>query len=353
MSSARRVGLSQHWFAAPIARKFSTAAADCDQSAFSWHRLVSAKDMSRSNIELALEVASNIGQETRAAGKWRCDGMPARKLNLLEGRLLANLFFEPSTRTSSSFATAMVRMGGDYLNLNTATSSSKKGETLADTVRVMSQYADVLAIRHPSDSVYSDLAEEIDTAIPILNAGNGASEHPTQALLDLLCIQTELGASSLDGLQVTLVGDLKYGRTVHSLSVLLSRFDNVTLNLVAPPELRMPSTWLETIRRDNPTMRIVEVDEYHDVVDKTDVLYMTRVQQERFESAQAYEAVKGRYVLTAADLAHSKALVLHPLPRVDEISSCVDSMPNAKYFEQVGYGVVMRSALLCLALGAA
>jgi aspartate carbamoyltransferase catalytic subunit len=130
--------------------------------------------------------------------------MPARKLNLLEGRLLANLFFEPSTRTSSSFATAMLRMGGDYLNLNTATSSSQKGETLADTVRVMSQYADVLAIRHPSDSVYTDLAEEVDLSIPILNAGNGASEHPTQALLDLLCIQTELGASSLDGLQVSL-----------------------------------------------------------------------------------------------------------------------------------------------------
>jgi aspartate carbamoyltransferase catalytic subunit len=154
-------------------------------------------------------------------------------------------------------------------------------------------------------------------------------------------------------LQVTLVGDLKYGRTVHSLSVLLSRFDGVTLNLVAPPELRLPSEWLHTIRQANPSMRLVEVDEYHDVVDRTDVLYMTRVQRERFESAAAYEAVKGRYVLTASDLANAKAVVLHPLPRVDEISTCVDSLPNAKYFEQVGYGVVMRSALLCLALGAA
>jgi len=320
------------------------------ESAFGWHRLWSAKDLSRADIDHAIDYATTLGRDSRSAGPWRREGSPPlESLDHLKGRVLANMFFEPSTRTQSSFATAMLRMGGTYLNLNVETSSSKKGETLIDTVRVMSEYADAMVIRHPSADVFEQLAE-LPAHIPVINAGNGALEHPTQALLDLLCMKTELG--SLDGLRITLVGDLKYGRTVHSLSCVLSRYDNVTINLVSPPQLRLPSEWLDNMRAVNPGITIRELETYKDVVDETDVLYMTRIQAERFDSVEAYEAVKNSFVLTPGDLANSKAIVMHPLPRVNEISPAVDTHPGARYFQQVGYGVVMRMALLGLAMGA-
>lgn len=370
--------LAQHWFQLPktkvkhlgsianavvakpqpinptTCRAFSTATVDAfgmdeSRSTFSWRSLLSAKEMQRSDIEYAIQVATEVGRLSRAAGPWRKDG-PPRQLDILQGRVLANLFFEPSTRTASSFETAMLRMGGTCLNLNTATSSSKKGETLSDTVQVMAQYADVLAMRHPSADVYRELDPAIVDATPIINAGNGAEEHPTQALLDLLCMKTELGG--LDGLNVTLVGDLKHGRTVHSLGVMLSRFDNVTLNVVSPPELRMPVEWLAAIHTAaSPSVRVNQLDNFKEVIDQTDVLYMTRVQQERFETQAAYDAVKDSFVLRAEDLLMSRAIVLHPLPRVNEIEPSVDALPNAKYFDQVGYGCIMRSALLGLACG--
>lgn len=361
-----------------------------DVASFSWSKLISAKEMLRSDIEHAIDVASRIGVESRAAGPWRRLG-PPRELNILKGRMLANLFFEPSTRTSSSFATAMTRMGGSYLNLNVATSSASKGETLSDTVprprtrpprtcarprrrdaptrgfnarqvRVMSEYADVIAMRHPSATVFEDeLGGGLLDEIPILNAGNGTEEHPTQALLDLLCMKTELGVASLDGLTVTLVGDLKHGRTVHSLATMLAKFEGVTLNLVAPSQLRMPEKWMATIAETGTRVNHVDVrphsvelerNDHMAFVDKSDVIYVTRVQQERFDSQEAYDAVKKCFVLNANDLAGSKAIVMHPLPRVNEVHPSVDALPNAKYFEQVGYGCVMRSALLGLALGA-
>lgn len=337
---------------------------DAATSSFKWSQLLSAKGMERSDIEHAIDVATRIGEESRAAGPWRRLGQP-RQLDILNGRMLANLFFEPSTRTASSFATAMTRMGGSYLNLNVATSSASKGESLSDTVRVMSEYADVIAMRHPSATVYEDeLGGGLLDTIPILNAGNGAEEHPTQALLDLLCMKTELGVPSLDGLSVTLVGDLKHGRTVHSLATMLAKFEGVTLNLVAPSQLRMPDKWIDTIAESgSATTQINQLDvrphsaelgtgDHMGFVDKSDVIYVTRVQQERFESKEAYDAVKRSFVLNARDLEHSKAIVMHPLPRVNEIHPSVDALPNAKYFEQVGYGCVMRSALLGLALGA-
>jgi len=319
-------------------------------AAFDFSRMLSVKDMQRSDIEIALRFAAELGQASRIGGKWRDGAKTTQQLDLLSGRVLANLFFEPSTRTSSSFATAMLRMGGSYLNLNATTSSAKKGESLSDTIKVMSEYADVLVVRHPDVDVFGALDDIRYPGIPILNAGNGSDEHPTQALLDLLCIQSELG--HIDGLTITLAGDLKHGRTVHSLSYVLSRFDNIKLYLVSPPELRLPTEWLGRLLVNNPTMQIIESNSYQKVLGKTDVLYMTRIQQERFDSAEAYEAVKGSFELTAADLKGSRALVMHPLPRVNEIRSDVDVMPNARYFEQVGYGVVMRMALLGLALGA-
>ena len=220
---------------------------------------------------------------------------------------------------------------------------------MSDTVKVMSEYADVTVIRHPDGTIYEQL-DGVSPSTPIINAGNGALEHPTQALLVLLCIQTEL--KQIDGLSITLVGDLKHGRTVHSLGTLLSNFDGITLNLVAPDELRMPTEWMDHFRAANPKMTINELENYKDVVGSTDVLYMTRIQQERFATAEAYEKVKGHFVLKPADLTNSNAMVMHPLPRVNEIDVGVDALPNARYFEQTGYGVVMRMALLGLATGA-
>ena len=332
--ATRTVRISSHWFKAPqiAARRFSTAAIQYhDYASDPWTRLLSAKDLERHDIEHAIAVATQIGLESRTAGPWRQLG-PGRTLNILEGKMLANLFFEPSTRTASSFATAMVRMGGSFLSLASETSSSKKGETLLDTMRVMAEYADCLVIRHPrqanahqsrgaaarasgcysprcsrchnlcsfplaSGSVFNNELADLDHSIPLLNAGNGANEHPTQALLDLLCIQTELGATSLDGLTVTLVGDLKNGRTVHSLATLLSRFEGVTLNLVAPAALRMPPEWVAQIRTTDAAgsagVRVHELEDYKSVVGSSDVLYMTRVQRERFESQVSFGTSSG------------------------------------------------------------
>jgi len=310
-----------------------------------WRHLTSAKHLSRANVEEAISYATLCGVASRAAGPWRDPRGSPDKLDVLNGKVLANLFFEPSTRTASSFSSAMLRMGGEAISLNMATSSGKKGETLADTVRVMSEYADALVIRHPDKDVFDQIG---DVDVPIINAGNGADEHPTQALLDLLTMKTELG--TLDGLTVTLVGDLKHGRTVHSLATLLSRFD-VSLNLVSPPSLAMPDEWLDQVAANNPGMIVRELERYDEVVRKSDVLYMTRVQQERFESEAEYNALKASFELRATDLEGSDALVLHPLPRVGEIMPCVDATANARYFQQVGYGVCMRMALLGLAMG--
>ncbi len=269
--------------------------------------------------------------------------------DLLKGKILANLFYEPSTRTSSSFLSAMERLGGSVIPINEVTYSSvAKGESLPDTVRTLQTYADVIVLRHPEVGS-AKLAAQYTTK-PIINAGDGIGEHPTQALLDLFTIQEELGR--VDGLTVTMLGDLKFGRTVHSLSRLLSLFD-VHVNYVSPDILSMPPELLTELSREGMKQRAHTA--LSPVLPETDVLYVTRVQKERFEDLDDYEAVKGAYVITPETLeaAKDEMIVMHPFPRVGEISMEVDDDPRAAYFRQMEYGLYVRMALLAMVLGKA
>ncbi len=269
--------------------------------------------------------------------------------DLLKGKILANLFYEPSTRTSSSFIAAMERLGGSVIAINEVRYSSvAKGESLPDTVRTLECYADVIVLRHPQTGAAEIAAQAARK--PIINAGDGIGEHPTQALLDLFTIQEELGR--IDGLTVTMLGDLKYGRTVHSLARLLSLFD-VKLNYVSPEVLRMPSALMEEIAAKGiPQCETPHLDE---VIGKSDVLYVTRVQKERFEDLELYERVKDYYVITPETMRRAKPhmALMHPLPRVGEISPAVDDDPRAAYFRQMEYGMYVRMALLAMVLGKA
>mgnify|MGYP000041150364 FL=1 len=267
-------------------------------------------------------------------------------LPLLEGKVLANMFFENSTRTRMSFESAMKRLGGSVLNFSSAGSSVAKGETLYDTMQMIEGYADVVAIRHPRQGAAQYSADAI--TIPVLNAGDGAGNHPTQTLLDLFTIREAHG--TLEGLNVVLVGDLRYGRTVHSLSHALVRF-GATLTLVSPGSLRMPTE----IVSDLPSGG-AEVNETVDLtgaIAEADVIYMTRIQKERFPDEDEYAKVAGIYMLTASDLAGAKEgmIIMHPLPRVNEIHPSVDATRHARYFQQAFNGVVARMALLCKCLG--
>lgn len=269
--------------------------------------------------------------------------------DLLKGKVLANLFYEPSTRTSSSFAAAMQRLGGSVIAINEVRYSSvSKGESLPDTVRTLERYADVIVLRHPEVGA-SALAAEYATK-PIINAGDGVGEHPTQALLDLHTIRQELGA--VDGLKVAMVGDLKYGRTVHSLARLLSMY-RVTLALVSPEILRMPEEILTDLSAAG--MSVTVHDRIEDALGDADVLYVTRVQKERFADESEFESVKGAYVVAPDTLneAKERMIVMHPLPRVSEIAMEVDSDPRAAYFRQMEYGMYVRMALLAMVLGKA
>jgi aspartate carbamoyltransferase len=269
--------------------------------------------------------------------------------DLLKGKILANLFYEPSTRTSSSFLSAMERLGGSVIPINEVTYSSvAKGESLPDTVRTLQTYADVIVLRHPEVGS-AKLAAQYTTK-PIINAGDGIGEHPTQALLDLFTIQEELGR--VDGLTVTMLGDLKFGRTVHSLSRLLSLFD-VHVNYVSPDILSMPPELLTELSREGMKQRAHTA--LSPVLPETDVLYVTRVQKERFEDLDDYEAVKGAYVITPETLeaAKDEMIVMHPFPRLGEISMEVDDDPRAAYFRQMEYGLYVRMALLAMVLGKA
>lgn len=269
--------------------------------------------------------------------------------DLLKGKILANLFYEPSTRTSSSFLAAMERLGGSVIPINEVKYSSvAKGESLPDTVRSLECYADVIVLRHPetgSAAIAANAARK-----PIINAGDGIGEHPTQALLDLFTIREELG--TIDGLTITMLGDLKYGRTVHSLAKLLALF-NVHLNYVSPEILRMPTELIAQLASKG--MRQNEYTELDPVLADTDVLYVTRVQKERFANLEEYELVKNAYVITPATMQHARAkmALMHPLPRVGEISPEVDDDPRAAYFRQMEYGLYVRMALLALVLGKA
>jgi aspartate carbamoyltransferase catalytic subunit len=301
--------------------------------------ILSVKQFSREDLEYIFGVANEMREMVERIGTF----------DLLKGKILANLFYEPSTRTSSSFTAAMERLGGSVIPINEVRYSSvSKGESLPDTVRTLECYADVIVLRHPEVGA-SALAAKYARK-PIINAGDGIGEHPTQALLDLFTILSEL--KYVDGLTVTMLGDLKYGRTVHSLSRLLSLYD-VRLNYVSPSILRMPADIINELKQRGVTQ--FEHETLQPVLSQTDVLYVTRVQRERFEDPEAYESVKGVYIITSETLGKAKdrMIVMHPLPRVGEISMEVDSDPRAAYFRQMEYGLYVRMALLAMVLGKA
>jgi aspartate carbamoyltransferase catalytic subunit len=263
---------------------------------------------------------------------------------ILEGKVCATLFFEPSTRTRLSFETAVNRLGGRIIGFSdAATTSSSKGETLKDTIKMVSNYADVIIMRHYLEGAARYASEISD--VPIINAGDGANQHPSQTLLDMYSIYKT--QRTLENLTITMVGDLKYGRTVHSLITGMSHF-NPTFNFIAPQELLLPDIYKQFI--DKKGIRYFEHANFsRDIIKRSDIIYMTRVQRERFTDLIEYEKVKNVYVLTNKMLDHSKKnlRILHPLPRVNEIAQDVDDNPKAYYFEQARNGVFARQAILC------
>jgi aspartate carbamoyltransferase catalytic subunit len=267
-------------------------------------------------------------------------------LPLLQGKVLANMFFENSTRTRMSFEAAMKRLGGSVLNFSSIGTSVAKGETLYDTMQMIDGYADIAAIRHPRQGAAQYSADAV--GIPILNAGDGAGNHPTQTMLDLFTIRQAHG--TLEGLNVVLVGDLRYGRTVHSLSHALVRF-GASLTLISPSSLKMPVEIVSDLRSHGA--EVSETESLQNQIATADVIYMTRIQKERFPDEDEYAKVAGIFKLEASDLGEAKKgmIVMHPLPRVDEISPGVDATEHAKYFEQAFNGVPTRMALLCKSLG--
>ena len=301
--------------------------------------ILSVKQFSRSDLEYIFGVAHEMREMVERVGSF----------DLLKGKILANLFYEPSTRTSSSFTSAMERLGGSVIPINEVRYSSvSKGESLPDTVRTLECYADVIVLRHPEVGA-SALAAKYARK-PIINAGDGIGEHPTQALLDLFTIVSEL--NQVDGLTVTMLGDLKYGRTVHSLARLLSLY-NVRINYVSPDILKMPAGIIgELNEKGIPQSEYGSLDP---VLADTDVLYVTRVQKERFAEQNEYESVRGAFVIDPITMEQAKdrMIVMHPLPRVGEISMEVDEDPRAAYFRQMEYGLYVRMALLAMVLGKA
>ena len=299
-------------------------------SMFSKRHVLSMREFSREEIDSVLELAASL--EPYARGK---------KSDMMAGKILALLFFEPSTRTRMSFETAMKRLGGSVINLGPAEGSSiSKGESLADTVRVVAGYSDALVIRHPKEGS-ARLASQF-SPVPVINAGDGAGHHPTQTLLDLYTIKKE---SRLDRLSIALVGDLKYGRTVHSLAYALSLY-GADITLISPPGLRMPEPIKSDLQSKGTFLR--EACDMNQVINSVDVLYMTRIQRERFPDPVEYKKVASSYRITPEFLSGAKEnlIIMHPLPRVDEITPAVDQTAHARYFQQSFYGVPVRMALL-------
>lgn len=268
---------------------------------------------------------------------------PARWRTAMQGKILATLFFEPSTRTRLSFESAMLSLGGSVLGFAGADSSSTtKGETLTDTIRVVSGYCDIIAMRHPKEG--APMAAKLCSDVPIINAGDGGHNHPTQTLTDLMTIRREKGR--LDHLTIGLCGDLKFGRTVHSLIGAMSRYPGVTFVLISPPELRTPDYVLQALQDQGISYR--EIESLEEAMPELDILYMTRVQKERFFNEADYVRLKDTYILDPEKLRTAKAdlRILHPLPRVNEISTRVDADPRAVYFKQTRNGRFVRMALI-------
>jgi len=270
-----------------------------------------------------------------------------RKINILDGKVMALAFFEPSTRTRLSFQTAMIRLGGDVIGFSeVSTTSIAKGETFADTVRMLDSYADIIVIRHRVEGAAQFAAEIAES--PVINAGDGTRHHPTQAMIDLYTIRRNF--ESIDGLSIGVLGDLKYGRAATSFIYGVSKYRLKKLFLISPPLLRARREVLEYLRTQG--VRYEETNKLEDVISDLDVLYVTRIQKERFPDPAEYEKVRGSYRITISILkdARDNLIILHPLPRVDEIANEVDNTKHAKYFEQASYGVPLRMALLKLIL---
>ena len=299
--------------------------------------LLNPLDLSMDELDNILDLASDIKQN------------PAKYAHKCDGKRLATLFYEPSTRTRLSFESAMLNLGGTVIGFSSAeNSSASKGESVADTIRVVSCYADICAMRHPKEG--APKVASMFSGIPVINAGDGGHQHPTQTLTDLFTIRTLKG--HLDNMTIGLCGDLKFGRTVHSLIESLVRYHNVKFVLISPPELRVPSYIRDEVLKGFEFEEVTNLDE---VLPKLDILYMTRVQKERFFNEEDYIRMKDCYILTKEkmELAKDDMLVLHPLPRVNEISVEVDKDPRAAYFKQVQFGVYVRMALILTLLGLA
>lgn len=298
---------------------------------FKIKNIISIKDFERSDIDYILDEASKL--ENIAKSREVCEE--------LKGKILGLMFFEPSTRTKMSFETSMKRLSGQCIGFeNTGSSSVSKGESIADTAKMFEGYCDALVIRHELEGVSKFISDLVD--IPVINAGDGASQHPTQTLLDLYTIKQEIG--SIDNLKIALIGDLKYGRTVHSLANALTLYDNVELYFVSPPELKMPQEILHDLDKKN--MSYTEVSNISDIIDKVNVLYITRIQKERFGDIDDYLQIKGAYIINKKMLEGKDLIVMHPLPRIDEINGDVDDTKYNKYFTQAANAVPVRMAIL-------
>lgn len=294
--------------------------------------LIDIKDLSVEEIDKMIEVAKDI-IANKEKYSHKCDG-----------KILATLFFEPSTRTRLSFESAMLNLGGEVLGFSEASSSSvSKGETVADTTRVVGVYSDIIAMRHPKEG--APLVASEKSTVPIINAGDGGHNHPTQTLTDLLTIKCEKGR--LDNLTIGLCGDLKFGRTVHSLITAMSRYKNIKFVLISPKELEIPE-YVKKDVLDKNNIEYIETKDIEEYMDKLDVLYMTRVQKERFFNEEDYIRLKDYYILNKEKLEKAKKdlCIMHPLPRVNEISTDVDDDPRACYFKQAEYGKFIRMALI-------
>ena len=299
--------------------------------------LLSPLDLSVTELEDLLNLARDISKD------------PKKYSHVCDGKKLATLFYEPSTRTRLSFEAAMLNLGGSVLGFSSANSSSaSKGESVADTIRVISCYADICAMRHPKEGAPMVAASK--SSIPVINAGDGGHQHPTQTLTDLMTIRELRG--SLDNFTIGLCGDLKFGRTVHSLINSLVRYKNVKFVLVSPKELRIPDYIRDDVLKTNQA-EFIEMENLEDAMPELNILYMTRVQRERFFSEDEYLRMKDFYILDKSKMALAKEdmYVLHPLPRVNEISVDIDDDPRAAYFKQVQFGVYVRMALIMTLLG--
>ncbi|MDD5770153.1 MAG: aspartate carbamoyltransferase [Candidatus Gracilibacteria bacterium] len=304
---------------------------------FPYKDIISTKQFTRNDLENIFSIVKEMEEIVKSAKVSR----------LLEGKIMGSLFYEPSTRTRLSFESAMHKLGGDVLTVSDgSTSSLSKGESLEDNAKINSIYCDILTIRHPEVGSAEKTAKSVSK--PVINAGDGANQHPTQSLLDVYTILKE--NKRLDNLHIAIVGDLKYGRTTHSLVYLMGLFENITFTFISPEELKMPEKVISFL--DEKNIKYSKINDYKQGIKDADVLYVTRLQKERFTDLSEYERLKNDFILTLDVLKNAKKdiTIMHPLPRVNEVSHDVDKLPNAAFFRQAENGLYVRMALLYLLL---